>query len=158
MHEEVHVRVWSGSRKAVTCNSVEQTRRGVWWDFPWAVMNIMFLYWLMLVTYVIDSDAVVKHRPCWEASNYLAGKELLIPVPFMEPRGSLQEAISGPCPRSDESSLHPHANSCKIHFNIILLSTPMSRKSLPFFQWLFQPIQDPGLLGVPLPSYFKTEI
>jgi hypothetical protein len=52
---------------------------------------------------------------------------------FMEPEGSLlypQEPATGPYPKPDKSNPHPAAPYFpKIHFNIILQSTP---RSLPF--------------------------
>lgn len=69
----------------------------------------------------------MEQRPCWEANGDLAGKEPLIPVRFMEPRGSLQEAISGPYPKSDESSLHPQR---QFLMNPVCILTPVPVRSI----------------------------
>jgi hypothetical protein len=50
----------------------------------------------------------------------------------MEPEGSsqyTQEPATCPYPEPDQSSLRPPPNFSKIHFNIILLSTPGSSEA-----------------------------
>jgi hypothetical protein len=56
-------------------------------------------------------------------STLATPQSITIPSPFMEPEGSLlfsQKFATCPYLEPDESSLHPHILSFKIHYNIVM--------------------------------------